>query len=235
MYLSVTLDPRDSQCIDALSLGSWLAKPWARPLTHEPWLEGGSAAFSAPKRTMHCCPNQKKNYNKNSHLIIHFLTSSGVSEQASEASRAEQANKWAVRAKKANGWASDPVLTSGFLVILDHSAFLELAEAPTHFGPEQVRIQTWVLGHLLVHSLVCSHRSVIRMHRADSFAHSLIHSITPELVGQWLIRCWDIRLCWTIVNFLSQEKHQRVISQNETPDSIYKEPAFTDTPFLSNF
>ena len=39
-------------------------------------------------------------------------------ECASEAGRAEQANKWAVRA---NGQAGSPVLTSGFFIILAHS------------------------------------------------------------------------------------------------------------------
>ena len=49
----------------------------------------------------HYGPEQKKKRSKNSQLNIHFPASSGVSEQAYE-------------------WASGPVLTSRFLVILDH-------------------------------------------------------------------------------------------------------------------
>ena len=71
--------------------------------------------------------NRKKHW-KNSHLIIHFPTSEGVSEvsaaeRTSEASRAEQANEWAVQAneqmdKRVTHWVTDPVLHSRFLVIL---------------------------------------------------------------------------------------------------------------------
>ena len=43
-----------------------------------------------------------------------------------------------------------------------------------HCGPDQPRIQTAVLGHLLVRSLVRSHRSLTLL--------------TPLLVGQWMIR-----------------------------------------------
>ena len=69
-----------------------------------------------------------------------------------------------------------------------------------HCGLEQIRIETKVLGHSLVRSLVRSHRSLVRSHRslvrllrttrfaralgcAHSFAHSLT-SLTPLLVGK---------------------------------------------------
>ena len=41
---------------------------------------------------------------------------------ASKESSAEQATEWAVWANVGTEWASKPVLTSGFLVVLDHSA-----------------------------------------------------------------------------------------------------------------
>ena len=80
----------------------------------------------------------EKEHRKNSHLILHFPMSEGVSEvsegvskvseQTSECSGAcEQsehggASRWVNGASdRANGRASVPVLTSGFLVILDHS------------------------------------------------------------------------------------------------------------------
>ena len=49
-----------------------------------------SQALSLSRRTM--VQNRRRN-SKNSHLIIHFLTSSRVSERNSEASSVEQGNK----------------------------------------------------------------------------------------------------------------------------------------------
>ena len=60
-----------------------------------------------------------KIHRKNSHLIIDFPTSEKVSKVSERASRMEQANQWVVRA---NGRVSSPVLQSGFLIILAHSA-----------------------------------------------------------------------------------------------------------------
>ena len=54
-----------------------------------------------------------------------------------------------------------------------------------HGGPEQPRIQTGVLGHSLVSSLVCLHRSLV---------YSLT-SLTPLLVGQCMIG-WLFYLCF---------------------------------------
>ena len=59
-----------------------------------------------------------------------------------------------------------------------------------HYGPKQQRIQTEVLGHSLIHSLVRSHRSLIRMLRTARFARALrcahsfarsLTSLTPSL------------------------------------------------------
>ena len=75
----------------------------------------------------------RKKHSKNSHLIIHFPTISGESEWVIERSGAcEQSEQCraSVRvsgaSKRVNEWASDKVLTSGFLVILDHSAVVQL-------------------------------------------------------------------------------------------------------------
>ena len=46
--------------------------------------------------------------------------------------------------------------------------------APLHFGPDQPRTQMWILGHLLVRSLVHLHRSLV---------HSLT-LLTPSLMGK---------------------------------------------------
>ena len=61
---------------------------------------------------------------------------------------------------------------------------------PWHYCLEQPKIQTAVLGHSLVRSLVRSHRSLVRLLRtaralrcAHSFARSLT-SLTPSLVGK---------------------------------------------------
>ena len=44
---------------------------------------------------------------------------------------------------------------------------------PKHYGSEQPRIGMWVLGHLLVCSLVCSHCSLICLLRPARFAYAL--------------------------------------------------------------
>ena len=76
-------------------------------------------------------PQQKKKHSKNSHSIIYFPTSSGMSERsiAYERSIACERSEQCVASERvigendrANGRASGPVLQSGLLVILDHSA-----------------------------------------------------------------------------------------------------------------
>ena len=54
----------------------------------------------------------KEKHSKNSDLIIHFLASLGVSEQARE--------QVSSVSKQANGQASGPVLTYGFLIIKNY-------------------------------------------------------------------------------------------------------------------
>ena len=74
----------------------------------------------------------------------------------------------------------------------------ELKKNTVHYGQEQPRIQTEVLGHSLVRLLVRSYRSLVRLLRtarvaralrcAHSFARSLT-SLTPSLVGK---RIFDV-------------------------------------------
>ena len=54
------------------------------------------------------------------HLIIHFSTSSGVSEQASKQMRAAERASEASSAKQASGRRSCPGLMSWFLAVLNH-------------------------------------------------------------------------------------------------------------------
>ena len=62
-----------------------------------------------------------------------------------------------------------------------------------HYGRKQPRIQTEVVGHSLVRSLVRSHRSLVRLLRNARFARALpcalsfarlLTSRTPSLVGK---------------------------------------------------
>ena len=73
-----------------------------------------------------------------------------------------------------------------------------------HWGPEQPKIQTEVLGHSLVCSLVPSHRSLVCLLRSTRFARALhcVHSLarsltllTPELVRKCMIG-WLFYLCF---------------------------------------
>ena len=62
----------------------------------------------------------------------------------------------------------------------------------THYGPKQPRIQTEVLGHSLVRSLIRSHRSLVcllrtaRFARAHRYTHSLAHSLAHGKVNDWM-------------------------------------------------
>ena len=73
------------------------------------------------------------------------------------------------------------------------STFLTASQSSAHYGLEQPKIQTEVLGHSLVRLLVCSHRSLVCLFRTACFAcalrcaHSLACSLillTLSLVGQ---------------------------------------------------
>ena len=79
-------------------------------------------------RELHNGPGQKKKHSKNSHLIIHFPTSWGMSKWASkQTSERSGAREHSVRkrvscaSERRNGRTSGLALTSGFLVILNHS------------------------------------------------------------------------------------------------------------------
>ena len=73
-----------------------------------------------------------------------------------------------------------------------------------HYGRKQPRIQTEILGHSLVRSLIRSHRSIFRLLRTARFARALrcAHSfarsltlLTPSLVRKGMIR-WLFILCF---------------------------------------
>ena len=96
------------------------------------------------------------------HLIIHFLTSEGVSEwagkQKSKWSKQYGASEWVSGASKwANGRVSDPVPVSGFLVVLALGATgtWECAKRLAHAAPKAMN-----RGHL--HLSVISHWSSAR-------------------------------------------------------------------------
>ena len=62
-----------------------------------------------------------------------------------------------------------------------------------HSDSKYLEIGMLVTGHSLIHSLVCSHRSFVRLLRTARFAralccaHSFARSLTHSLVGQWII------------------------------------------------
>ena len=70
-----------------------------------------------------------------------------------------------------------------------------------HYGLEEPKIQTEVLGHSLVRSLLCSHRSLVRLLRTARFARAL-RSLT-SLVGQWMIR-WLFYLCFFLFSTIAR-------------------------------
>ena len=78
---------------------------------------------------------------------------------------------------------------------------------PRYYSPELPRIQTFVLVRLFVRS----HHSVFCLLPTARFAralrsraplrtpvHPFAHSLTPKLVGKWMIRCWPSCHCWDI-------------------------------------
>ena len=79
-------------------------------------------------------------------------------------------------------------------------------------------MQTEVLGHLLICSIVLSHCSLICLLRtacffcalrcAHSFARSLARSLThSQLVGKWMIRCLSTRLFCTTMKSCEEALH----------------------------
>ena len=81
---------------------------------------------------------------------------------------------------------------------------------PLHYGRKQPRIQTALLGHSLVHSLVGSHPLLVHLLCPTRFARALysLTSLTPSLVAQWMIG-WLFILCfflfWTTVHLIRQK------------------------------
>ena len=86
----------------------------------------------------HCGPEMKKYTAKKSQLIIHCPIRSGVSGCASEqmsmlsgvreqSKQGRASQRVTGMRKQTNGGVSSPVLLSGFLLILDHSAFCKTA------------------------------------------------------------------------------------------------------------
>ena len=106
----------------------------------------------------------------------------------------------------------------------DAQLHLKIQDSQAHYGPKQPRIQTEVLGHSLVRSLVRSHRSLVRLLRTASFARALhcAHSfarsltlLTPSLVGQWYIRwlfCLFFFPFWTVVKHRKKNRKKVIES-----------------------
>ena len=83
----------------------------------------------------------------------------------------------------------DPWYTFG-----DSNSFLF---SPSHCGLEPRRIGAEVLG------LINIHRLLIHLHRTAYLACPLIcllHSLTAEFLGKWMIMGLKIRLFWTVVH-----------------------------------
>ena len=74
-------------------------------------------------------------------------------------------------------WQNSILVNHGIRVWLPH---LQKKQVIVHCGPEQPKIQTEVLGHSLVLSLVCLHRSLV-----CSLAH-FAHSLARGTVNDWM-------------------------------------------------
>ena len=81
-------------------------------------------------------------HSKSSDLMIHFLTSLGVSEHSRAHEQSEQCEareQVSGASDQANGRASGPVLMSGFLIVLDHS-YLQYKAKKVALGEDLVEI-----------------------------------------------------------------------------------------------
>ena len=78
-----------------------------------------------------------------------------------------------------------------FVKYFVRAVFFLSFSSPSHYGTEQPKIQTNVLGHSLVDSLVRLHRSLFRLLHPACFARALrcAHSLTCSLRS--LPRLWD--------------------------------------------
>ena len=93
-----------------------------------------------------------------------------------------------------------------------------------HYGPEQLRIPTEVLGHLLVHLLIYSHRSLILLRRpvrfacAHIFTRSLTHSLACGKVNyQMAVFCFFLILDHSA-------RGQFELGNIDTPGTIHNSP-----------
>ena len=88
-----------------------------------------------------------------------------------------------------------------------------------HYGWKQQRIQTKVLGHSLIRSLICSLVCLLRTARSLSL-------LTPSLVGQWIIIGWLFCLCFflfsTIVKWEKIWENRYFIRKQMIPNSKVK-------------
>ena len=104
-------------------------------------------------------------------------------------------------------WEKWPYFKCGLVVIrsrLTSYVLQDSREHKLHCGPEQPRIQTEVLGHSLVHSLIRSHRSFVHLLCTDCFARVLHCAYLPHSLAHGTVNNWMAFFCfflfWTIVN-----------------------------------
>ena len=83
-----------------------------------------------------------------------------------------------------------------------------------HYGPEQPRIQTEVLGHSLIHSLVCLHRSLICSQR--SLICLLAHFAHSQACGKEVF-LWTERVDFTQIQPTLQRWRRKRIPWNHSP------------------
>ena len=123
---------------------------------------------------------KKRDFSSHSHLILQMQVEAERKKRAaileSEGIRESEINV-------AQGKKAAAILASeGRLLEREMDSSL-----PLHYGLDQPRIHTEVLGHSLVRSLVCLHYSLIRLLCTTCFAralHCTLTSLTPSLVGQ---------------------------------------------------
>ena len=76
-------------------------------------------SFTFPQARQHTMVQNRKKRSINSHLINHFPISLGVSEHRELCGASQRVSG---AREQVNGQVSGPVFTSGFLIVLDHSA-----------------------------------------------------------------------------------------------------------------
>ena len=134
-----------------------------------------------------------KIHRENSHSIIHFSTSKGVSE-VSEQSQQGGASEWvSCASEQANGQASDPVFTSGFLVDLAHSVWSKTPKTP---GVSTLPLACPFAHSLtyIAHSFTCSAMLAL----ICLLAISLTQSRASKKVNHKILK---LQLFWTMVQW----------------------------------